>query len=237
VPLFYGGSLDASQTPKTLGPGATVTVPLRVQNLSNFDFDGSINLSYHWYDAAGRVVVWDGARTPLAGLRQNEVRAVDAQVAVPNAMGTYTLRFDIVREGVAWFSGQGMELPARSVQVQTPPYGATYLPAQTALTGQAGAAANMLVTITNTGSLAWQGGLFNLSYHLYSANGTVVAWDGVRTALPGIVQPGQTVTVNAAVKVPATPGLYAVRLDLVHEGTTWFSGQGVTVGGITLTAV
>src|SRR5439155_284609 len=59
VPLFYGGSIDASGTPAAMGTGMTVSVPLKVQNLSNFDFDSSINLSYHWYDASGASVVWD----------------------------------------------------------------------------------------------------------------------------------------------------------------------------------
>jgi hypothetical protein len=235
VPLFYGGSIDASGTPATMGTGMTVPVALRVQNLSNFDFDGSINLSYHWYDGAGNAVVWDGVRTPLAGLRQGEVRAVSAQIAAPAAVGAYTLRYDIVREGVAWFSSQGMQVPSRAVTVQVPPYAATYA-AQSAITGQTGTTVNVPVTLSNNGSLGWQGGLFNLAYHLYGPNGAVVVWDGARTALPGLVSSGQTIVVNAAVKVPATPGTYTILFDLVQEGTTWFSGQGVTQGTVTLTA-
>src|SRR3989442_1025480 len=168
-----------------MGTGMTVAVPLRVQNLSSFDFDGSINLSYHWYDASGASVVWDGLRTPLAGLRQGEVRAVSVQVAAPATVGAYTLRYDMVREGVAWFSSKGMQLPSRSVAVQVPPYGATYA-AQSAVTGQAGTSVTIPVTLTNNGSLAWQGGLFNLAYHLYAPSGAVVVWDGARSnARPG----------------------------------------------------
>src|SRR5207302_9013549 len=133
------------------------------------------------------------------------------------------------------FSGQGMQLPSRAVTVQVPPYGVTYA-AQSAIGGQAGTSVNIPVTLTNNGSLAWQGGLFNLAYHLYGANGAVVVWDGARTALPGLVPPGQTIVVNAAVKVPVTPGTYTIRLDLVQEGTTWFSAQGATPGTVTLTA-
>src|SRR5438445_129930 len=235
VPLFYGGSIDASGTPATMGTGMTVSVPLKVQNLSNFDFDSSINLSYHWYDASGASVVWDGVRTSLAGLRQGEVRAVSVQVAVPATVGGYTLRYDVVREGVAWFSSKGMQLPSRSVAVQLPPYGATYA-VQSAVTGQAGTSVTVPVTLTNNGSLAWQGGLFNVAYHLYSPSGAVVGWDGARSPLPGLVSPGQSIVVNAMVAVPATAGTYTVRFDLVQEGTTWFSSQGVAQGTVTLTA-
>ncbi|TMG40149.1 MAG: hypothetical protein E6H94_04390 [Chloroflexi bacterium] len=235
VPLFYGGSIDASGTPAAMGTGMTVSVPLKVQNLSNFDFDSSINLSYHWYDASGASVVWDGVRTSLAGLRQGEVRAVSVQVAVPATVGGYTLRYDVVREGVAWFSSKGMQLPSRSVAVQLPPYGATYA-VQSAVTGQAGTSVTVPVTLTNNGSLAWQGGLFNLAYHLYSPSGAVVVWDGARSPLPGLVSPGQSIVVNAMVAVPATAGTYTVRFDLVQEGTTWFSSQGVAQGTVTLAA-
>jgi len=38
------------------------------------------------------------------------------------------------------------------------------------------------------------------------------------------------------VAVPATAGTYTVRFDLVQEGTTWFSSQGVAQGTVTLTA-
>src|SRR5439155_26312777 len=105
------------------------------------------------------------------------------------------------REGVAGMSSQVMQLPSRAVTVQVPPYAATYV-AQSAMIGQAGTTVNVPVTLTNNGSLAWQGGLFNLAYHLYAPNGAVVVWDGARTALPGLVPSGQTIVVNAAVKVP-----------------------------------
>src|SRR3989442_7436506 len=111
---FYGGSIAVSKTPQSLGRDHVVTVPLRVQNLSNFDFDSSVNLSYHWYDGAGNVLVWDGLRTPLAGLRASEVRAVDMSVGTLKTPGAYTLRFDLVREGGTWFSGAGTRMTARS---------------------------------------------------------------------------------------------------------------------------
>ena len=40
--------------------------------------------------------------------------------------------------------------------------------------------------------------------------------------------------VAAIVKAPATPGTYTITFDLVQEGVTWFSGQGVTGGSATL---
>jgi len=230
---FYGGSLDVSRVPASLGVGQVATVPLRVQNLSNFEFDSSVNLSYHWYDGNGNAVTWDGLRTPLAGIRVNEVRAIDATVQTPAATGTYALRFDIVREGVTWFSGAGMQLAAITVTVQVPPYGATYIVPPT-LTVTAGAASMIPITITNTGSLTWDP-VFNLAYHIYSQSGAVLVWEGVRTDLPASVAPGQSVTVNAVVNAPPA-GTYTIKFDLVQEGVAWFSSQGVSIGSATLEA-
>ncbi len=38
---------------------------------------------------------------------------------------------------------------------------------------------------------------------------------------------GQTAVVNALVRMPPTAGTYTIRFDMVQEGITWFSGQGV----------
>jgi N-acetylmuramoyl-L-alanine amidase-like protein len=235
VAPFYGGAFIVDDVPTTLAPSLTTTVPVKVFNFSNFDWGSDVNLSYHWYDAAGKVMVWDGLRTSLAGMKVGEIRIVSMNVATPAAIGSYILRPDIAREGVTWFSGQGMMLPSRTIAVAVPPYGATY---QTA--PNIGAGLNTIttlpVTITNTGSLTWQPGAFNLSYHLYAASGNVYVWDGLRSALPTAVAPGQTVTVTAIVRVPTVAGQYRVAFDLVREGVAWFSTQNVPTGSSTLQA-
>jgi hypothetical protein len=234
VTYFYGGSLDVSGTPATLPAALTSTFNVRVQNLSNFDWGSNINLSYHLYDASGRTLVWDGLRSSLAGMKVNELRTIPVKVAAPAAVGAYTLRYDIVQEGLTWFSSQGMQTPARAFSTVVPVYGATYN-----VTGPIAAAANATVnvplSITNTGSMAWLPGMqLNLAYHIWSASGAAVVWDGVRTALPAAVQPGQSLTLTASVKAPAAAGTYTLGFDLVQEGTTWFSGQNVPTGNATL---
>jgi hypothetical protein len=92
------------------------------------------------------------------------------------------------------------------------------------------------ITLTNAGATTWQPGAFNLGYHLYVPSGALFVWDGVRTALPAAVAPGQAVTLNAIVKMPAGPGTYSLRFDVVQEGVAWFSGQGVPTGSATLQA-
>jgi hypothetical protein len=232
VEPFYGGSIDPTGTPASLPARLTTPVAIRVQNLSNFDFGADVNISYHWYDSSGKTVVWDGVRTSLAGLRQNEVRPVSVAVQAPPSAGSYTLRFDMVREGLTWFSSQGMMLAPNSVNVVVPAYGAIYAVPGT-VTGAANATVAVPVGITNTGTTTWTPGAFNLAYHLYAASGNVYVWEGLRTALTQPVAPGATLTLNANVKMPAS-GTFTLKFDLVQEGLTWFSGANVPTGNASL---
>src|SRR5437867_2313572 len=235
VAPFYGGAFIVDDVPTILAPKITTTVPVKVFNLSNFDWGSDVNLSYHWYDAAGTMLVWDGLRTTLAGMKVGEVRIVNMNVTTPSTLASYILRPDVVREGVTWFSGQGMMLPSRTIAVAVPQYGVTYQ-----MQPNFGAAVNTIttvpVTITNNGSLTWQPGTVNVSYHVYVASGNAYAWDGLRTALPAAVPPGSSVTVNAIVRTPTLAGAYTVAFDLVQEGVTWFSTQKVPTGSSTLQA-
>ena len=245
-PFTYGSSMLPS-TPATLAAGATATVPVKVQNLGGTTWDVSVNLSYHWLDASGKAVVWEGLRTPLSGMAPGELREVSAQVAAPAAPGTYTLKWDIVREGYAWFSSQGVQMPQGSVSVSTaaatpppPPatggtYGASYAPQVQGVIAAPGATVTVPVMLVNSGSFAWTPGTINVAYHLANAGGATVVWDGARTALAAPVAANALATVQVAVKAPTTPGTYTIRLDLVHEGVAWFSDKGVATGSATLT--
>src|SRR4029079_12174775 len=231
---FYGGSLDVSGTPANIATVAPTQYTVKVQNLSNFDFDSSINLSYHLYSSAGQVAVWDGVRTSLAGMKRNELRTVTVKVQGPVTAGAYTLRYDLVQEGVTWFSGQGMQTPQRAVNAAVAGYAAVYAPSSPVVAGPAGSRITVPVTVTNVGSLVWQPVAVTISYHLMSASGAVFVWDGARTPIPQALGTGQSATVNLAIQMPATPGTYEVRIDAVQEGVTWFSGQSIAPGTISL---
>src|SRR5437764_807668 len=230
---FYGGSLGVDQTPMTMNAKSTTLVPVRIENMSNFDWGANVNLSYHWYDAAGNLLEWNGLRTPLAGTARTQIAALDAQIAVPATPGTYKLRYDIVQEGVTWFSGQGMQTPVKTITVIVPALSALYSAPATAI-GAAKSTITVPVTLTNAGTTTWQPGAFNASYHLYTQAGALFVWDGLRTALPTAVAPGQAVTLNVIVKMPPSTGSYVLRFDVVQEGVAWFSGQGVPTGSATL---
>ncbi len=88
------------------------------------------------------------------------------------------------------------------------------------------------LVIKNTSTTEWvRGGLqpFYISYHWldFETKKTVV-FDGERSFLPyDIVEPGEVVNIDVEILSPAEPGNYILQIDMVHEGVTWFSYQGV----------
>lgn len=83
------------------------------------------------------------------------------------------------------------------------------------------------IMVKNTGTMPWVNSgpnPFHLAYHW---TGPAPHYEGERTPLPHNVQPGDTVTIDATLKTPATAGTYTLQWDMVHEGVTWFSDQRV----------
>jgi hypothetical protein len=93
----------------------------------------------------------------------------------------------------------------------------------------AGQVVTVPVTITNYGQMTWPAsGVLpvHISYHWLSATEEVyLVFDGLRTALPHDVSPGETLSVNAIVEAPVRPGNYRFQWDMVHENVSWFAGK------------
>ena len=198
-----------------------------------------VHLSYHWLDATGQVVVWDGSRAALpADIAPGQSAEIAIAVASPPAVGPYRLRLDLVQEGVTWFSAQGVAPRDLAISVTTG-VGATYAFAPPTTAFLPGSRVLVPVTLTNTGVLTWTAGGANpvhAAAHVFDAGDHVVLWDGERALLPNDVAPGQSVTIPVAIAVPlgTAAANYIVRMDLVREGIAWFSTGGVTpaTGGI-----
>src|SRR5258707_15878407 len=93
-------------------PGLRRTTDVRASNdgidVWNAAGANPVNLSYHVFDAANNVVVWDGARTGIGtDLAPGQSRMITVAYTAPVAIGTYTLAIDAVREGVSRLSGLG----------------------------------------------------------------------------------------------------------------------------------
>ncbi|HEV2011740.1 MAG TPA: hypothetical protein VGS17_12025, partial [Candidatus Limnocylindria bacterium] len=248
---FKDKGIPADPTPTGVGPdyratyqvggiaqlqiGQTIAVPVTVTNTGQGAFPAAgptpVDLGYHWYDQIGKPVLWEGLRTKLpADLQPSQVVALQAQVQSPPNGGSYQLRFDLVQEGVAWFSSKGTatgNVVATVCCVKT--FGAQYQP-QIATLGVSGAGTSVPISLTNTGNFTWPAAgptPVHLGYHWTDQAGKVVVWDGTRSNLAADVAPGATQTLQAQLVFPAAPGIYVLKWDLVQEGVAWFSGQNV----------
>ncbi len=228
----YGATYDASAVPRSAAAGATFTASVKVTNSSSFAWTAAggvpVRLSYHWLDTAGKTVVWDGRRTNLGSdLAVGASATLAAAVAAPAAKGAYTLRFDLVRDGLAWFSDKGVR-PADVALAVGSGFGGSYAPAAATQSVATGTEASLAVMLTNTGVRAWPAAGANpvrLASHWLARDGTVVVWDGARASFTADLPPGASVTLSLPITPPASTGAYTLRLDLVQEGIAWFSQQ------------
>ncbi|MFB2773087.1 glycosyltransferase family 39 protein [Pelatocladus sp. BLCC-F211] len=94
--------------------GETVKIPLMVKNTSNFVWKKAgtnpVNLAYHWLDNNGKIIIFDGERTPLPGsLPVQGLVQLNATIKLPNQPGKYTIVLSMVKEGVAWFNDKNVK--------------------------------------------------------------------------------------------------------------------------------
>ena len=96
---------------------------------------------------------------------------------------------------------------------------------------RAGVTGRARLRLENAGSAAWRsrsGEGVQLAYHWLDPLGNPIIWDGIRTPLPRVVEPGETVDVDVPVLAPRPPGSYRLAFDLVEELRFWFQEVGST---------
>jgi hypothetical protein len=117
------GATYAPSALTCLTPNQVKTHPITVTNTGTNTWittrPGGYHLSYHWFQGPNQVV-WDGERTYLPNqVNPNQNVALQANLKAPAALGTYTLKWDMVHENVAWFSNQGVPTGDQTVEVKS----------------------------------------------------------------------------------------------------------------------
>ena len=207
VPFDYRAGYQAPSA-LTLPLGSTTKVPVTITNTGTSTWPSSggliVDLGTHWYTAAGTLVTWDGARTPLSrDLGPGQSLTLDATVQSPAKAGSYTLRWDLSFEGVSWFGDKGVAPGITAVTAKAPTYGALYQP------GPIGAVAASVtttvpMTLTNRSDFSWSPGSINLAYHVFDAAGRTGEDGGMRFAPETWSAPPRRMKSCATLLWPAT---------------------------------
>jgi len=193
-----------------------------------------IYLGYHWIDFNTKeMVVFDGRRSIISndGVDVGQEAEFDLKIMAPAEPGDYVLQLDLVHEGVTWFSYQGVPPLEKFVSIGVS-YSVQY--------DEGGNTPNYLdpgqeceveVRVKNTGMSFWErAGKKRTALGTHWINrdtGEIVEWDGNRGLLDGNTEHDQEAIVKITIKAPDEPGRYILQYDMVHEGVTWFSEQGV----------
>ncbi|MGE5303758.1 MAG: SPOR domain-containing protein [Alphaproteobacteria bacterium] len=118
--------------PTQMAADKTVSADISVKNASERTWQSkpdqkgryAVNLSYHWLDRKGQVVVFDGLRTPLPqDLKPGESVKINASIRAPQHPGQYTLEVTLVQEAAAWFpekDGGQLTVPVNVVEAAAP---------------------------------------------------------------------------------------------------------------------
>jgi len=119
---MYGADYFNDETPKRMAAGQSMQVPVTIINTGTDTWSkGGSNpfrLSYHWYDQSGANVVWDGLRTDLTkDVAPGDQVTLDAKVTAPTGPGSYTLKWDMLKEGAYWFSWKNIATGDYTVNV------------------------------------------------------------------------------------------------------------------------
>ena len=242
----YSATYNTAAVPATLPAAATTPVVVNVTNTSQSAWtstgSNAIKLGYHWVNAStGAVVVFEDWQRGLLGsdLAAGASRGITIDVKTPTSPGNYTLKFDMVQEWITWFSGQGVATGNVSITVPSP-YSATYNTAAVPATLPAAATTPVVVNVTNTSQSAWTStgsNAIKLGYHWVNAStGAVVVFEDWQRGLLGSdLAAGASRGITIDVKTPTSPGNYTLKFNMVQEWITWFSGQGVATGNVSIT--
>ena len=232
-------SIDINAIPDALVTGMTYNIGVKVKNTGAIRWENKgvnpVFLGYHWINFDTKeMVVFDGPRSvmPQDAVNPGEEVTFDMRVNSPPAKGKYILQIDLVKEGVTWFSYQGVP-PLEKYCTLDISYSAQYDDAgSTPLYLDPGQEFTSQVSVKNTGYLLWEhykkAGRIDLGSHWINRDtGEKVLWDGPRGLLPVDVAHNEEVKVEMKIKAPDKPGRYILQYDMVHEGKAWFSEQGV----------
>jgi len=175
VSVFAGRAFTVleGRAPRVMMAGSVSVVELVLHNDGSrtWTAGGVHAASYHWLGREGedvrpngQSVYWEGRRTSFpAAVRSGEMVALEVAVVAPDRPGLWRLQWDLVEEGICWFSDRAPEpLPTVRVLVISDPWASGFwwsllvlcAGAAAVSTGRSGGP-RVLVAFFSIGDVAW----------------------------------------------------------------------------------
>src|SRR5262249_9687530 len=135
VGVPYSVTWGANTLPSAMTAGATTSATASFTNSGTLAWSNSgatpVRFAYHWKRGAWpgtSPAVQDGARSGISSsvAPGATVSGLSVVVVAPPSAGTYCLVYDLVHEGVTWFSWQGAAVQTSTVTVSAPAYAVTW---------------------------------------------------------------------------------------------------------------
>ncbi len=247
----YGVSWGVDSAASSLVAGSINSESISFTNTGTLTWTSTganqIRLAYHWRRGpcpGTSIAVWDSGHTslPVDVPTGGTVSGLAFNLITPSTAGNYCLQYDLIQEGITWFSWNGAAMLKKTISITSPAYVVQWGAHTTPSTVAAGSSNPVTVTFTNQGSLTWLASGANavvLSYHWRNgpcAGSSIAVWNGQQAALTGDVATGNTLVGQAiSVLAPAAAGTYCLQYDLLQTGITWFSWQGAAMLNTTVT--
>jgi uncharacterized protein YcfL len=222
----------------TLTIGESIRGQVTVRNAGalvwNSDGENPVQLGYRWYAPEGRGVEVTSDRFPLAQDVPPRDQAIFERITVqaPESPGVYTLKWDLLREGLGWFGDNGSPTADILITIKPPPldWGAEFVAHNTPPSLVVGQTTTVDLQLKNIGKNTWKtdgANSVHAGYKWINASGQTQAdVEDHRTALPHEIPPGEQVNFAALLTAPLTPGTYRLHWDLVAGGIFWFAEGG-----------
>lgn len=222
----WGWAIDGVPSePLVAAAGERVELPVVLTDVGCVVWDRELGdaLSYHLFDGDGRQLVRDGLRTPLPDTERGAAASLRAGIDLALAPGRYTLVLEPLREHLRWFGAPIRGNATRPVVVEPGALAWSVVAGEPLpATGFAGQQLVVHRVIRNEGDTAWRPEDDRLSYRVLDERGHATAFEGTRTPLPDIVEPGDTIELRATVTLPDRPGRYRIEWQPVREHVRWF---------------
>lgn len=222
-PTLAWSIVDAGTVPPLAG-GETAQVRVRLRNDGCSGWASAVGdaLGQRWLDADGRVVVGEGARTPMPDVETGAEVELLASVQAPNRAGAHVLVWEPVRDQVQWFGAPREGKAAVAVELGQPPLAWTLLEIDRVADAGAGDVLEVRARVRNDGTQTWSPGSGDAwSYRWLDAAGQPLAMEGPRTSWPHDVAPGEDADVVATLVVPDAAGSYLLAWQPVREDVRW----------------